>query len=54
MRYDGSKRYDGYQRSLASMVYTFFDNLQVAILKTKLYQIGNYLKNYTNQLLGNE
>ena len=25
MRYDGSKRYDGYQRSHASMVYTFFD-----------------------------
>ena len=42
-------KYDGYQRGLPPMVYKFFDkSLQVALLKVKLYQTKNQLKNYTN------
>ena len=47
-------KYDGYQRGLASMVYKCFDKkLLVVILKMKIFQTNNWLKNYTNQLLEN-
>ena len=42
-------KYDGYQRGLASLIYTFFDKKPVvAVLKMK-----NWLKSYINQLLKN-
>ena len=50
-------KYDGYQRRLASMVYRFFDEkllvVVVVVLKMKIFQTKNYLKNCTNQLLKN-
>ena len=52
-------KYDGYQRDLASIVYTFMIKdllaliLQEVLLKIKLFQTINYQKNYTNQLLEN-
>ena len=47
-------KYDGYQRGLASMVYTFFDKkLLVVVLKLRIFLIKNQWKNYTNQLLEN-
>ena len=49
-----NKKYDGYQRGLASMVYKCFDkNILVEQLKIKLCLIKNQLQNYTNQLLEN-
>ena len=45
-------KYDGYQRGLALMVHKFFDkNLLVVVLKMRIFQTKNLLKNYTNQLL---
>ena len=47
-----NSRYDGYQRGLASMLYSFFDKkLELVLLKMKSVKIKNYLNNYTNQLL---
>ena len=44
-------KYDGYQRGLALMVHKFFDkNLLVVVLKMRIFQTKNLLKNYTNQL----
>ena len=54
-----SPKYDGYQRSLASMVCNFFIKslmallLQVVLLKVKLYQIKNQLNNDQKLLLEN-
>ena len=47
-------KYDEYQRGLSSMVYKFFDkeSLVVALI-IQLNKINHWLKNYTNQLLGN-
>ena len=42
-------KYDGYQRELASVVLLHL----VGVLKIRLFQTNNYLKNYTNQLLDN-
>ena len=43
-----NRKYDGYQRSLASMVYKFFDKrLQVVLLKIEICQTKNQLKNCT-------
>ena len=45
-------KYDGYQPGLALMVHKFFDkNLLVVVLKMRIFQTKNLLKNYTNQLL---
>ena len=45
-------KYDGYQCGLALMVHKFFDkNLLVVVLKMRIFQTKNLLKNYTNQLL---
>ena len=39
-------KYDGYQRGLDSMVYTFMDKkLLVGVLKMRIFQTRNYLKN---------
>ena len=48
-------KYDRYHCELASVVYKFFDKkkLLVVVLKMKISQTKNYLKNYTNQLLKN-
>ena len=50
-------KYVGYQRHLASMVYSFFflikRPLLVAVVEVKLCQTENQLKNNTNQLLQN-
>ena len=55
-------KYDGYQCELASMVNTFFDkkrllcvqiNLLIVVLKMRILQKKNWLKNYPNQLLEN-
>ena len=55
-------KHDGYQKGLASMVYRFFDKnllhlqinlLLVVVLKMKISQTKNLLKNYANQLLEN-
>ena len=47
-------KYDRYERRLASVFYKIFiKTLQVVMLKVKLYQTKNQLKNYTNQLLEN-
>ena len=44
-------KYDGYQRSLASMVYNILiKKPQVAVLIMKLNKINNWQKNRTNQL----
>ena len=45
-------KYDGCQRGLASMIYKFFlkKNLLVVVLKMRISQTKNQLKNYTNQL----
>ena len=48
-------KYDGYQRGLASMVYTFFDKKSkgsgVNIEVSPSEQLAKELQNYTNQLL---
>ena len=45
-------KYDGYQRGLFSMVYNFLiKKLLVVVLKMRIFQAKNYLKNYINQLL---
>ena len=45
-------KYDGYQKSLVSMIYKFFDRkTSVVVLKMTIFLIKNYQKNYTNQLL---
>ena len=44
-----SPKYDGYQTLLALMVHRFFEKAVILVLN--LYQVKNYLKNYTNQLL---
>ena len=44
-----SPKYDGYQNLLALMVHGFFEKAVILVLN--LYQVKNYLKNYTNQLL---
>ena len=45
-------KYDWYQRGLASMVFKFSDKtLLVVVLKMRIFQTNNYLKNYRNQLL---
>ena len=45
-------KYDGYQRSLASMVYNILiKKPRVVVLIMKLNKINNWLKNHTNQLL---
>ena len=44
-----SPKYDGYQNLLALMVHRFFEKAVILVLN--LYQVKNYLKNYTNQLL---
>ena len=42
----------GYQRGLASMVYTlFYKKTVVLVLKIKLNKMNNWLKNYINQVL---
>ena len=47
-------KYDGYQRGLFSMVYNFLiKKLLVVVLKMRIFQAKNYLKNYINQLLEN-
>ena len=62
-------KFNGYQRRLASMVYKSFNkkllwvqsqrpqpceiNLQVALLKMRIFQTKNQLNNYTKQLLEN-
>ena len=44
-------KYDGYQRSLASMVYNILiKKPRVVVLIMKLNKINNWLKNHTNQL----
>ena len=44
-------RYEGYQRSLASMVYNILiKKPRVVVLIMKLKKINNWLKNHTNQL----
>ena len=52
------KKYDGYQRGIAPMIYRFFDKssdcLQVNLLRTeqsKLNQTKNLQNNFINQLL---
>ena len=44
-----SPKYDGYQKLLALIVHRFFEKAVILVLN--LYQVKNYLKNYTNQLL---
>ena len=45
-------RYDAYQGGLALMFYTFFyKKLLAVVLKMRISQTKNYLKNYANQLL---
>ena len=45
-------KYDWYQRGLASVVFKFFDKTWlVVVLKMRIFQTNNYLKNYRNQLL---
>ena len=45
-------KYDWYQRGLASMVFKFSDKTWlVVVLKMRIFQTNNYLKNYRNQLL---
>ena len=45
-------KYDGYQRGLASMVYTFFDTKSSEVMLT-LNQIINSRMNFINRLLEN-
>ena len=47
-----NRKYDRYQRGLASMVYNFFEK-QVVVSTIKICQTKNWLMNYTNQLLEN-
>ena len=43
-------KYDGYQRSLASMIYNILiKKPRVVVLIMKLNKINNWLKNHTNQ-----
>ena len=50
----GMPKYDGYQRGLASIVYTFsIKNQKEVVLRMKLKKVNNWLMNFINQLLGN-
>ena len=45
-------KFDGYQHGLASMDYKFFDkSFLLVVLKMRIFQTRNHLKNYKNQLL---
>ena len=44
-----SPKHDEYQKLLALTVNRFFEKAVILVLN--LYQVKNYLKNYTNQLL---
>ena len=47
-------KYDGYQREIASLAYRCFGKkLLVVVLKVKLFQTNNQLKNYKRQTKAN-
>ena len=49
-----NKKYDGYQRELASMVFNFFDKkTSGGAVKKEIMQNEELAKNYANQLLEN-
>ena len=47
-----NSKYDGYEKSLASMFYKIFDK-NVKVVTLNLFQIKNFQMNFTNQLLEN-
>ena len=49
-----SPKYDGYQRRIASMVYSFFEKKRLLVVVLNLFQISYNLEmNLINQLLEN-
>ena len=48
-----NSKYDRYQRSLASMVYKFFDKRLIMVEQLNLCKINNLQINFINQLIEN-